>query len=69
MTDSYFSLPKVSGKYRLNVDLSKTNWFGVGGRVKVVFFPKDISDLQFFFTKQVGRSKGYYFGCRFKYYC
>ena len=48
MTDSYFSLPKVSGKYRLNVDLSKTNWFGVGGRVKVVFFPKDISDLQFF---------------------
>ncbi|MFT4718607.1 MAG: UDP-N-acetylmuramate dehydrogenase [Rickettsiales bacterium] len=48
MTDSYFSLPKISGKYRLNVDLSKTNWFGVGGRVKVVFFPKDINDLQFF---------------------
>lgn len=48
MIDSYFSLPKVAGKYRFNVDLSKTNWFGVGGRAKMVFFPKDLEDLQFF---------------------
>ena len=48
MIDSYFSLPKIAGKYRFNVDLSKTNWFGVGGRAKIVFFPKDISDIEFF---------------------
>jgi UDP-N-acetylmuramate dehydrogenase len=48
MTESYFDLPKISGKYRFNVDLSKTNWFNVGGRAKMVFFPKDINDLQYF---------------------
>lgn len=48
MTESYFDLPKISGKYRFNVDLSKTNWFNVGGRAKMVFFPKNINDLQYF---------------------
>lgn len=48
MTESYFDLPKISGKYRFNVDLSKTNWFNAGGRAKMVFFPKNINDLQYF---------------------
>jgi UDP-N-acetylmuramate dehydrogenase len=41
-------LPKIAGKYRFNVDLSKTNWFNVGGRAKIVFLPQDINDLQYF---------------------
>ncbi|MDA7705629.1 FAD-binding protein [Rickettsiales bacterium] len=48
MTESYFNLPKIAGKYRFNVDLSKTNWFNVGGHAKIVFFPKNIDDLQYF---------------------
>lgn len=38
-------LPKVSGTYRVNVDLSKINWFNVGGPAEVVFRPSDIADL------------------------
>ena len=42
------NLPNVKGSYRFNVDLSKTTWFQVGGRVDVLFRPKDVADLIFF---------------------
>jgi UDP-N-acetylmuramate dehydrogenase len=48
MEDSNIKLPKVRGSYRLNADLSKTNWFGVGGPAEILFRPKDIDDLIFF---------------------
>jgi UDP-N-acetylmuramate dehydrogenase len=41
-------LPKVRGSYRLNAQLSKTNWFQVGGDAQILFRPKDIADLEFF---------------------
>ncbi|MFT6105931.1 MAG: UDP-N-acetylmuramate dehydrogenase [Rickettsiales bacterium] len=41
-------LPKVRGKYRYNVDLSKTTWFGVGGPAQILFLPKDADDLVHF---------------------
>ncbi len=43
-----FNLPKVRGTYRFNVDLSKTNWFRVGGKAQILFLPKDADDLAFF---------------------
>ena len=43
-----FNLPKVRGTYRFNVDLSKTNWFRVGGPAQILFLPKDADDLAFF---------------------
>ncbi len=48
MSESVFNLPKVRGKYRFNADLSKTNWFGVGGAAQILFLPKDAEDLAFF---------------------
>ena len=45
-------LPKIRGSYRFNVDLGKTSWFGVGGRADVIFRPKDIDDLIFFFKNK-----------------
>lgn len=39
------NLPKVRGSYRFNVNLSKTNWFRVGGNAQVLFLPKDEDDL------------------------
>ncbi len=41
-------LPKVRGSYRFDVNLSKTNWFNVGGNAKILFKPKDIDDLRSF---------------------
>ncbi len=41
-------LPEIKGSYRFNVDLSKTNWFQVGGKADILFRPHDISDLEFF---------------------
>lgn len=38
-------LPSVTGSYKENVDLSKTNWFKVGGNADVVFKPADYHDL------------------------
>lgn len=48
MSESRFSLPKVRGSYRFDADLSKTTWFGVGGKAQILFRPKDIEDLSFF---------------------
>lgn len=41
-------LPKVRGRITENADLSKTNWFQVGGAAEVLFKPKDREDLQYF---------------------
>ncbi len=41
-------LPKIRGSYRFNANLSKTNWFNVGGNAEILFKPKDIDDLVFF---------------------
>jgi UDP-N-acetylmuramate dehydrogenase len=46
--ETTFDLPKIRGKYRFNVDLSKTSWFRVGGKAQILFFPKDADDLEFF---------------------
>ena len=41
-------LPKVKGKYLLDVPMSRHTWFGVGGPAEVMFIPHDIADLQNF---------------------
>ncbi len=48
MFETNFNLPKVRGTYRFNTDLSKTNWFRVGGPAEILFLPKDSQDLIFF---------------------
>lgn len=45
MSNLIAKLPKIRGGYRENVDLSKINWFGVGGKAEVVFRPEDANDL------------------------
>jgi UDP-N-acetylmuramate dehydrogenase len=52
MFETTFNLPKVNGTYRFNVDLSKTNWFRVGGKAQILFIPKDIDDLAFFLANK-----------------
>lgn len=42
------SLPKIKGTYRENADLSKINWFNVGGIAEVMFRPADSDDLIYF---------------------
>lgn len=41
-------LPEISGSYRVNADLSKINWFNVGGLADVMFRPKNVEDLAYF---------------------
>jgi UDP-N-acetylmuramate dehydrogenase len=48
MSELITRLPKVRGVYRANANLSKTNWFQVGGDAEILFRPKDIDDLCFF---------------------
>jgi UDP-N-acetylmuramate dehydrogenase len=43
-------LPKVSGIYREDADLSKLCWFQVGGKAKILYKPKDARDLSCFIT-------------------
>ncbi len=38
-------LPEVRGRYRENAELSKSNWFQVGGTAEVLFKPEDVEDL------------------------
>jgi UDP-N-acetylmuramate dehydrogenase len=42
------NLPEIRGSYRQNVDLSKINWFNVGGNAEVMFRPADTDDLAYF---------------------
>lgn len=39
-------LPKISGQYRQNYVLK--NWFDVGGKVEILFKPKNLEDLCYF---------------------
>ncbi|MCE3255792.1 MAG: murB [Rickettsiaceae bacterium] len=52
MFETASNLPKVRGTYRMNADLSKTNWFRVGGKAQVLFLPKDVDDLAFFLANK-----------------
>ncbi len=45
-------LPKVRGRYRFDADLSKTNWFQVGGLAEVMFKPEDAEDLASFMRER-----------------
>ncbi len=38
-------LPKVAGSYSFDANLSRMNWFKVGGKAEVLFSPKDPEDL------------------------
>lgn len=38
-------LPEVKGQYRYNAEMAKFSWFGVGGKVDVLYKPADIDDL------------------------
>ena len=38
-------LPEIRGRYTENADLSKTNWFRVGGAAEILFKPADAEDL------------------------
>ncbi len=48
MSELITKLPKIRGSYRANADLSKTNWFQVGGNAEILFRPKDVDDLCWF---------------------
>ncbi len=49
------SLPDVRGAYRQGADLSRTTWFGAGGRADVLFRPADEDDLvHFMATRPAG---------------
>jgi UDP-N-acetylmuramate dehydrogenase len=48
MTKLLDTLPEIGGSYREGADLSKTNWFNVGGRAEVLFRPADTEDLSYF---------------------
>ncbi len=48
MFETLLNLPKIRGTYRFNADMSRTNWFRVGGKAQVLFLPKDLDDLIFF---------------------
>jgi hypothetical protein len=37
---------KLKGKVRFEADLSKTNWFGVGGKAEILFIPESKEDLK-----------------------
>lgn len=41
-------LPRIRGSYREGADLSKINWFNVGGPAEVMFRPADAEDLGYF---------------------
>jgi UDP-N-acetylmuramate dehydrogenase len=45
-------LPRVRGRYSVNISLSTTVWFRVGGPAQVVFKPADVQDLVFFLKEK-----------------
>lgn len=45
-------LPQVRGQYRENVELSRVNWFNIGGPAEVVFKPADAEDLGHFLQEK-----------------
>lgn len=52
---THAALPDVRGTYRQGADLSRTTWFGTGGRADVLFRPADEDDLvHFMATRPAG---------------
>ncbi len=52
---AHAALPDVRGAYRRGADLSRTTWFGTGGRADVLFRPADEDDLaQFMAARPAG---------------
>ena len=52
---THAALPDVRGIYRRGADLSRTTWFGTGGRADVLFRPADEGDLvQFMAARPAG---------------
>lgn len=45
-------LPKVRGRYSLEINLSRLTWFQVGGPAQVLFKPADVEDLAFFLRQK-----------------
>jgi UDP-N-acetylmuramate dehydrogenase len=45
-------LPPVRGKMRANAELSRSNWFQVGGQAEVLFKPEDTADLMQFLQQK-----------------
>lgn len=45
-------LPAVRGKLRADVELAKTNWFGVGGLAELLFRPADENDLAYLLAEK-----------------
>lgn len=45
-------LPKIRGSYRERAELSKINWFNVGGEAQIMFRPADAQDLATFFAEK-----------------
>jgi UDP-N-acetylmuramate dehydrogenase len=41
-------MPYLRGRVRANADLSKVNWFQVGGQAELLFKPEDTDDLAYF---------------------
>ncbi len=55
---------QFSDKSRLNFnhDLSKLNWFNIGGKVKVFLFVNSLKDLSIFLKKYNNRGKIFVLG-------
>ena len=47
-----YELPQTRGRYRFNAELSKSNWFQVGGPAEILFKPADAQDLAFFLREK-----------------
>lgn len=45
-------LPQIRGSYKFNEPLKNYTWLNVGGPADVMFFPKDVEDLQFFLRRK-----------------
>lgn len=50
--DLLLQLPKTRGRIRANADLSKSNWFQVGGETEILFRPEDNDDLAYFLVRK-----------------
>jgi UDP-N-acetylmuramate dehydrogenase len=48
ISDLLARLPDVRGKLRADAELSKVNWFQVGGTAEILFKPEDADDLAVF---------------------
>ena len=42
---------KFSGQILFDENLSKYSWFNLGGPAKIIFKPKNLNELSFFFKK------------------